>query len=1111
MANREQILSAGIGAAIGFFVGGGVPGAIKGFQLGLLAGSALFPLDLPSVQGPRLEDFETVEADPGAPLPRVYGTAPLPGYRMYLGPVTEVTTTETHGGKGAPEQDVTTFTYLQTLAIGLCSGPIRDVTRIWENGTLMYDSRPQQVGESVSAYQDRLFANAQYVNDTDFVLYTGTETQTADPTLEAELGAGNVPPFRSLAYIVFPNRLLKEDQGRRHPLWKFEVEGSAAEALVIVGDERAAYSLDGGATWTQATQPPVDSGGASEGDCRTVYHDTIRRRFVALGGNDAFYSEDNGDTWTPVVGACNAGGSTPLCDSIFIAAHDLAVACKGGGGGSITNRIHYSYDGGVTWSKVDPPLPDNSWVITGICHKETTDQLVCLCANGTGSGGIIYADAADPTDWTFQGGLGRASGFRRGIAYASHDDRIVAGQTETSSFQSFRCRVSAVGSITSYTLEDTGGGNNGDARGVAYAPSLNRVGIALSDTNGSRYVWSSNLPSAWGVVSTVDFPYLAQGLRYFTAQQKFYSVHNGRVGFSEAGQADWEFVEVTGSWHDIASGASAGGVTLASVVSDVCAAAGVTAIDASELDDVRVIGYVIPRPMNARSALDPLRMVGQFDYVERGETLIFRRRGGAAVATLEASELGARLGGQDRQPAITTRKVQDYELPRQVRVRYLSYSREYERSEQLSPPRISTASVNDVTIDVPVVIEDELAAQLAEIAMRDAWASRYQHETTLDQSWAALEPADPIIVPLDGRNHRMRIVSVRDRALAVRAISAVRDDDGAYVSTAATNPPLRTGSSLNLLGTTDIDLLDLPPLDEADDNAGLYLASYRTGNGQGWSGAWVHRSVDGGETYAALLTTAQQAIVGTVVTVPSGDSRTWNDDTELVVDVLNGMTLESRTKAAVLAGANAAAIGADGRWQIVQWQNAELVSTGRYRLTRLLLGRRATEHNIAGVQVGDRFVLVSGPGMYEASLQIAAIGNEYLYRPVTVGASFETGVDVAFTGAGERLSPFSPVRVRGARDGSGNLTITGMRRDRLSQALRDGVAVPNSEASESYEVDILDGANVVRTISGLSSPTAIYTAAEQTTDFGSVQSPVSLRFYQLSATVGRGTPAEATV
>jgi hypothetical protein len=85
-----------------------------------------------------------------------------------------------------------------------------------------------------------------------------------------------------------------------------------------------------------------------------------------------------------------------------------------------------------------------------------------------------------------------------------------------------------------------------------------------------------------------------------------------------------------------------------------------------------------------------------------------------------------------------------------------------------------------------------------------------------------------------------------------------------------------------------------------------------------------------------------------------------------------------------------------------------------------------------------------------------------------------------------------------------------IRRTRFGGAWADGADVPLNEESERYEIDILNGANVVRTMAA-TSPTVTYTAAEQTADFGSPQPSVALKVYQISATVGRGWPAAATL
>jgi hypothetical protein len=101
------------------------------------------------------------------------------------------------------------------------------------------------------------------------------------------------------------------------------------------------------------------------------------------------------------------------------------------------------------------------------------------------------------------------------------------------------------------------------------------------------------------------------------------------------------------------------------------------------------------------------------------------------------------------------------------------------------------------------------------------------------------------------------------------------------------------------------------------------------------------------------------------------------------------------------------------------------------------------------------------------------------------------------------------VHVRGERSG-GDLVITWIRRTRVGGDSWDAVEVPLGEESERYEVDILDGSTVKRTLSA-TTPIVTYTAADQTADFGSVQPAISLRVCQLSTVAGRGTPRPATL
>jgi len=141
----------------------------------------------------------------------------------------------------------------------------------------------------------------------------------------------------------------------------------------------------------------------------------------------------------------------------------------------------------------------------------------------------------------------------------------------------------------------------------------------------------------------------------------------------------------------------------------------------------------------------------------------------------------------------------------------------------------------------------------------------------------------------------------------------------------------------------------------------------------------------------------------------------------------------------------------------------------------------------------------------------ASIGLPRLYRAVSSGLS--TATPQTFTNTGAGLRPYAVVQVSGGRYADGSVLITWVRRTRTSGEWRDGVEVPVGETSEAYELVIWNAARTtqLRTLSGIASPSVVYSAAQQVTDFGSLQGAVAVSIFQLSSVVGRGYEARAIV
>lgn len=1158
MSNAEQAASAVVGGIVGFFIGGPT-GALYGIQLGLLAGSVLFPTQLPGMMGPRLEDLQGTSAQVGTPVIDTWGTIAVPGTVIWLGPVEEVATTEEVGGKGAPEQSVTTFTYFQSVAVGLRASthrPIGGILRIWENGKLVYDVRDQQEGETVDEFNERL--QASYVHQAGWTLYTGTSDQLPDPTIEAVEGVGNVPGFRDLAYVVFPDRQLKDDQARRHPQWRFEIYDGVGERErvtptlldgVLTGFNPDTIIVD----WPRGRYIMLDSAGEAQGfrEFRISDNTEIRQQTfedalpglpnfagvwfhgaLAIGhlgyiyfpwfttGDNVTIARIHPDTL--VVDATRPMGTAAdlwgEATAFYVPGYADVVIAISLAGTQFSWYDMYTMTGGVFWT------PGAGYSQGKVCPGPTN-----LLGRASG-----FAIAVDPDNTTSQPALlRRVTGYYSVFAMLLELQDEAIGSLAPSDFDPswtrfLLCRIFVFDTWDQTIIIGMTGGPSGSStdRMLKWDPEtgtiLWNIATSLPDTtdnvSGGRV---QNHRLAWPLISAtryldtrdgtyVDVEWDEQGQEGSFEGAHVFDGGSNRLITLEAllgpGATSAPVVLEFGS-------PSPDDVSLATIVTDLCNDAGLsdTDIDVADLTTRFVKGYARTRPMSVRACIEPLRMIGFFDCVESGTVLRWPTRGKAPVATITATELGAHEGSGEGQPSITTKKMPSIEMPRMMRVHYIAPSRDYEPGEQISPVRLTTDAVNDVDIDLVAALDDDQAAQIAEVIWADAWRARWIHEISLDRYRSELEPADAVLVPVDGRLERMRIASLETADLILKRADLVRDDDGSYESTAVAEPPQRQPSRLTFVAGTDLLMLDLPALREQDDDGGIYAAAARSGIGTSWNGAVIYRSADSGASWTQVGSVANEAITGRLNTaLPAGITSTWDYENAIDVTLGAGVSLENRTEADVLNGANAAAIGVHGRWEIVQFLNAEEIGPNQWRLTTLLRGRRGTEHLVGTSAVNDRFVLVSGPGIVRLSLSSGQIGATLSYRAVSMGSTFAAAVPQLFASSGMALETFSPVHVRGERDSTDDLTITWVRRDRLYQTMRSGVELPNSEANESYSIDIMDGTSVVRTLSS-STPSVVYTAADQTTDFGSPQSEVTVHIYQLSAIVGRGTPAEATI
>ena len=210
--------------------------------------------------------------------------------------------------------------------------------------------------------------------------------------------------------------------------------------------------------------------------------------------------------------------------------------------------------------------------------------------------------------------------------------------------------------------------------------------------------------------------------------------------------------------------------------------------------------------------------------------------------------------------------------------------------------------------------------------------------------------------------------------------------------------------------------------------------------------------------------------------------------------------LESHSEAAVLAGANLAAIGAE----IVQFAQGELVASGRYRLSNVLRGRRGSV--AATHPPGARFVLLDPLRLLAVDLPVELLGRALRFR--AMGAGDAATPAVGLTLAGEALRPFAPVFLRVVQAG-GDARFEWRRRSRSGFGWLDGTDAPLGEVREAYRVTLSSGGTARREVS-VDAPVWDYPAAARAVDGIASGETVTVSVAQLGDTTGPGTPASAT-
>jgi len=536
-------------------------------------------------------------------------------------------------------------------------------------------------------------------------------------------------------------------------------------------------------------------------------------------------------------------------------------------------------------------------------------------------------------------------------------------------------------------------------------------------------------------------------------------------------------------------------------------------------------GYAERGPQAGKKTLQPLLTANQITARDENGVLIFQDRDAISFVDLDAdaSELGVHEPDSETPLPVIIKDSPERSLPRRIDVQYIDADNDYQTGSRHA--KLSRSGTGETaTLDFPLVMTKDEAQQIADRSLALAHATRRGFRGTFLPSMiqAVKEGGGATLKNVHGRDWPVLISAIERGANLLPTFEAIYEDPEALLQEGLADgtmaqPVVAGGGGVTIPGSDVLwNALDIPALrDEDADQAGRYIVAANADQDIDPRGFILYESVDGGLSFRQIATLAEEGCFGDLVTAPSitGVLSTVPDTqtTYRVRIFTNGGQPSSVTLQDCAKGRNRFLIGDE----ILGAPTVTLVSTDEatgwrtYDLSGGLLRGLADTGDVLAKTVGDRVVWLDGPGVHFVPMNVAAIGHERRLKIVAHGGNPEEAFVAAITADGRNVQPYRVVQVHGDRDGSDNLTLRWQRQTRAVTQWLDQ-AEPLGEDEERYRVEILDGADVLRSFETTES-SQVYTAAQQTADGLTPGDDVDVRIYQRSKRLHWGRSREETV
>lgn len=471
----------------------------------------------------------------------------------------------------------------------------------------------------------------------------------------------------------------------------------------------------------------------------------------------------------------------------------------------------------------------------------------------------------------------------------------------------------------------------------------------------------------------------------------------------------------------------------------------------ADIDDM-IDGAILISGTTFRRIMDVVDVLYRIDMIESDGKIKFTRKAVGYTGsdfTVADGETLLPSPQTPQDPTFQFRREEESLMPKRINVQYIDKAMDYQWAMMTATrAHETTESTNDITYQIPIVMTASEAKTLANRVMYYAWNSRMSFNFRLASKFFKIEPGDVGQVTSMGMEFTIKAIEVtynNDFSIGIKGTSFLSDTVVEIEGYAGVGYP----QVITPLTGAQTFILDLPLIQPGDDlnYAGAYPL-YVQVSPLTITNAWVGGTAlfsTGGIDYSTLASNTGDGIVMTVITDTGVPDSILSIDTDGYMDVViragDITLLSSATFDELQTGSNLCAYGADGRWELIQYENVTDLGSNKFRLSNIYRGLRGTDYAVDFHQPGDTLILLNLAWTSVFSFTHDQTEISFNYKGVGFGQNPALVMSKRTTLHGYGAMPWSPTIPKIDRSivaGTGDLTFKFNRRDRVTGVIADG-------------------------------------------------------------------------